>query len=161
VKQAPVTNPTAFEADALNRQRRASLPAIITSHSSALPSATLQRSQGNSEFISNFPMQSTAEFPSEGLTAAHAPAPALAHSAAAATVVRPAGGRLELNAKKVQVQKDIGDTEGAVALLSKFQMKQITSKNYLTYFLFFWKESYLTFMINRKKVSIFSYCTCN
>jgi hypothetical protein len=120
VKQAPVTNPSAFEADALNRQRRASLPAIITSHSSALPSATLQRSQGNSEFISNFPMQSTAEFPSVGLTASHAPAPASAHSAVAATVVRPAGGRLELNAKKVQVQKAIGDTEGTSALISKF-----------------------------------------
>jgi hypothetical protein len=49
----------------------------------------------------------------------HALAPAHA-AAAAATVVRPAGGRLELNAKKVQVQKAIGDNDGTSALISKF-----------------------------------------
>jgi hypothetical protein len=83
-----------------------------------MSSATVHSS---SDFVANFSNYNTAEFPAvkPTVTQSHASAPA-AHSAAGATVVRPAGGRLELNAKKVQVQKAIGDTEGTGALLSKF-----------------------------------------
>jgi hypothetical protein len=62
------------------------------------------------------------EFPVAKPSAFHAPAPVAAQAAPAATVVRPVGGRLELNAKKVQVQKAIGDTDGTNTLISKFAL---------------------------------------
>ena len=81
-------------------------------------SATVQPSHSRSDFVANF---HTAEFPAARPSATHAPAPA-SNTVAGATVTRPAAGRLELNSKKVQVQKAIGDTEGAGSLVSKFAL---------------------------------------
>jgi hypothetical protein len=112
--------------------RRASLPSIATSASSTSTlsvqsSAAVQLPQDRSAFVANFSKSSTVEFPGVIRPAAiQAPAtsqaPAATHVAAAATVVRPAGGRLELNAKKVQIQKAIGDSESANVLISKFAL---------------------------------------
>jgi hypothetical protein len=85
-----------------------------------------QPSQVQPSFVANFANSNTVEFAGSRPAAVHAPVSAhvsaATHAAAGATVARPPGGRLELNAKKVQVQKAIGDSEGASLLLSKFTL---------------------------------------
>lgn len=128
-RQDSVSNDSSSEGGSSARlsSRRASLPSIATSTSSAQSSATVQLPQDRSAFVANFSKSSTVEFPGVIRPAAlHAPAapqaPAATHAAASATVVRPVGGRLELNAKKVQIQKAIGDSEIANVLISKFAL---------------------------------------
>jgi hypothetical protein len=100
--------------------RRASLPSIETSFTPAQTSATVQPQPA---FVANFSNSSSLEFPNRPAASAHAVAQAPSAAAAAgATVARPPGGRLELNAKKVQVQKAIGDSEGSCLLVSKFAL---------------------------------------
>jgi hypothetical protein len=94
--------------------RRASLPALGAVNSSSSVSSSQIRSEGASNFA-NF---NTAEF----FSTTSAPAVAASQAVVGATVVRPSVGRLELNAKKVQVQKAIGDSESTGALLSKFAL---------------------------------------
>ena len=109
-------------AAAAAKGRRASLPNIVSEPSSAQASATVQLPSRPAEFVADFSSHNTVEFPNARPSAFHAPAPSVSQPAAAATVVRPAGGRLELNAKKVQVQKAIGDTDGTNTLISKFAL---------------------------------------